>query len=140
MELGKDVIEIMGEESLIEFPTRSNLRYLAVYLKNMDRFLKIVIKLQDSSGKIREFTISNRRTTVFVQNSMCQLPMDIGPAWQYFCIDLADITNRCFGTSYYMCTEVQIHGSTRLAKMYLQAKRHADAELPLFLRVLSTPV
>ena len=37
----------------------------------------------------------------------------------------------------FQCGEITVHGSCRLHKIYFQSKRHADCELPSYLRVVN---
>lgn len=129
-------IEVNGDDSYIEFPMQVEERCLALQLKNLDRFTKLVIRVHDNAGKNRTFVMSNKRTTVHLKNSVCQLPMEMGIGWQYFNIDLHDITAKCFGTDYVYISNVMIYGSTRIGKIYFQDREYSDLELPPFLRLL----
>ena len=107
-----------------------------LYIKNVGRFIEIVIRIHDGEGTNRKISMSNKRSSITVEKSNVTLPIDIGQGWQYMCIDLSDITKRCFGTNFNYCYEVQVKGPTRVAKIYFQSKPFSDAELPDFLRVI----
>jgi hypothetical protein len=109
---------------------------LALQLKNLNRFMKIVLKIHDTEGKLRTFTISNRRTTIHVSGNSCALPMDFGIGWQHITLDLEDLLDRCFGASLLYVSSIIIHGSTRVGKIFFQDKDYSDAELPAMLRLL----
>mmetsp|Transcript_5142 Transcript_5142/g.7866 ORF Transcript_5142/g.7866 Transcript_5142/m.7866 type:complete len:187 (-) Transcript_5142:89-649(-) len=136
-EILKPTIEINGDDSYLAFPIDDSLQYLALQLKNVNRFMKIVLRVRDSEGKTRVFTITNKRTTIYLKNNLCQLPMNIGEGWQYINVDLEDIVSRCFGTSYVGVVDVIVHGSLRIGKIYFQDREYADVELPPFLRLLA---
>lgn len=129
-------IEVNGDDSYIEFPIQSEAQFVALQLKNLDRFCRLVLRVHDSAGRGRTFILSNRRTTVHIKNNVCQLPMEMGVGWQYFNINLRDITAKCFGTDFVYLSNVMVYGSTRIGKIYLQDREHADLELPPFLRLL----
>ena len=129
-------IEVSGDDSYIEFPVQAADPFLALQLKNLDRFLKIVLRVVDSANKHRTFVMSNRRTTVHLQDNVVQLPMELGLGWQYMNIDLRDITTKCFGTEFVVITNIMIYGSTRIGKIYFQEKPYSDLELPHFMRLL----
>jgi hypothetical protein len=129
-------IEVNGDDSYIEFPVQSPDQYVVLQLKNLDRFSKLVLRVYDSAGKSRTFIMSNRRTTVHLQNSVCQLPMEMGTGWQHLSIDLRAITAKCFGTDFIFLTNIMVYGSTRIGKIYFQDREYSDLELPHFLRLL----
>ena len=129
-------IEVSGDDSYIEFPVQSAEQYLAMQLKNLDRFTKLALRVLDSTGKNRTFIMSNRRTTVLVKNNVCQLPLEMGSGWQYFNIDLRDITAKCFGSEYVCITNIMIYGSTRIGKIYFQDREYSELELPHFMRLI----
>ena len=131
-------IEVNGDDSYIEFPVQSSDQFVALQLKNLDRFTKLVLRVHDNSGKNRTFIMSNRRTTVHLQNNTCQLPLEVGLGWQYLNIDLPSITAKCFGTEFVHITNIMVYGSTRIGKIYFQDREYADLELPLFMRLLPT--
>jgi hypothetical protein len=66
------------------------------------------------------------------------MPLLLGPSWQYLNLDIADIVQRAFGTQYTSCRGVQVSGTCRVSKIYLQDREYADAELPSYLSVLSS--
>lgn len=131
-------IEVNGDDSYIEFPVQSTDQYIALQLKNLDRFFKLVLRVHDNTGKNRTFIMSNRRTTVHIQNNTCQLPMDIGKGWQYLNIDLRSITAKSFGTEFVYITNIMVYGSMRIGKIYFQDQEYSDLELPHFMRLLPT--
>jgi hypothetical protein len=131
-------IEVNGDDSYIEFPVQSSSQFLALPIKNLDRFAKLVLRVRDSAGKNRTFIMSNRRTTVHLKNSVCQLPLEMSIGWQYLNIDLQDLTLKCFGTDFLFTTNIMIYGSIRIGKLYFQDREYSDLELPHFLRLLPT--
>lgn len=50
--------------------------------------------------------------------------------------DLADLTERAFGTQYQRCKRVTIGSNCRLARLFFQDREYEDVELPSFLRVI----
>ena len=137
VDTGKSCVEINGDESYLQFPIQCNLPYLAFQIKNLDRFLRVVLKVRDSHDKTRTLILSNKRTTIEVDHSICQLPVQMGTGWQYWNLDLHDIIRRCFGTTYVIVTDITVHGSTRIGKIYFQDQAYSDAELPPYLRLLA---
>lgn len=137
VETAKATVEINGESSYLQFPIQSSLPYLAFQVKNLDRFMKILLQIRDHENRVRTFTISNKRTTILVKDNDCQLPVDLGSGWQYINLDLEDMMRRCFGTTYVSVQEIIVFGSTRIGKIYFQDREYSDAELPAYLRLIT---
>lgn len=128
----------MGQNAAIEFRTTSLIRYLAFHVKNENSFLKLKIKVMDSAGIIRQLVLTNQRSTVFCNRNVCEMPLLLGPNWQYLNLDIADIVPRAFGTQFTSCRGVQVSGTCKVSKIYFQDREYADAELPSHLSVLSS--
>jgi hypothetical protein len=136
-ELGIDVIEIIGEESRILFPTTSSMPFLVIHIKNMVRFLSFEVIFKDTKNINRQITFSNKRSTAVIDGDVANLPLEIGEGWQYINLNIADMSSRCFGTEPRSVKEICINGSCRVAKIFFQEECYADVELPPFLRVVN---
>ena len=108
-----------------------------MFIKNLDRFLQLSVHIRDGDGSRRHFIISNKRSNITVDKSTANLPLTIKHGWQYLCLDLQDLTRRCFGTKFISCYRVNVHGPALLAKVFFQSRHFADVELPSFLRIVS---
>ena len=93
-ELGRAVVELIGNNASLNFPCSAILRYLVIHLKNIDRFITLEIEIIDDSKQYRTFHLSNRRSLASIQGSRCELPLSLGPGWQYINIDLEAFTSR----------------------------------------------
>jgi hypothetical protein len=136
VETAKSSVEIHGESSFLQFPVQCGLPYLVFQIKNLDRFLKILIQVRDNENTLRSFTITNKRTTIQIKDNTCDLPVQLGLGWQYLNLDLEDLMRRCFGTGYAVVHEITVFGSTRIGKIYFQDREFSDAELPGYLRLI----
>ena len=112
-------------------------QFLAFHIKNEDCYLKIVLTVKDGLGLMRKLLITNRRSTIFMHNNECEMPLVMGLGWQYINLDLPDILKRAFGTDFISCRAIEISGTCRFSKIFFQQKEYADIELPPFLRVIS---
>lgn len=133
------VLEIIGAQSSVNFFGMSNgissLSQLAIHFKNTNRYFTLMLALVDSNNMLRNIEISNKRSTIYIDNNDCRIPMEIKVGWQYINLDMNSICHHAFGTTFRNCKELQIHGSCRVSKIYLQDKEYADAQLPVWLRV-----
>jgi hypothetical protein len=132
------VIEVANSESQITFFVQNSYHLLVIHINAVRRFMKIILQLRDVEGKSFSLELSNKRSTVCIENGNCKTPLEIGDGWQRICLDLDDIMHRAFGVKFSTCTEITVCGSCRLSKLYFQNKEYADAQLPKFLRVLTT--
>ncbi|KAJ8569121.1 hypothetical protein ON010_g6139 [Phytophthora cinnamomi] len=134
----EDVVQVLGNDAELVFPTRNIFRYLVMFIKNMDLFLEFHVEVLDDAQKYRQFTVTNTRSLARVEDSACQLPLAFGshPGWRYLCMDLQDLTDQAFGTRHVTTTEVRIAGNCRLLRMFFQDERYADADLPAHLTFL----
>lgn len=139
-ELGNSlVVELCGNDSRITFFTQTDYRYLVVFLNACSRFCSVAVIINDDHGNERFIEVSNRRSTVTVENNTAtKIPMEVKEGWQRICLDLQDIVQVCFGTNFSSCLEVSAAGGCRLYKVFLQAEDYAEPQLPTYLRVLKT--
>lgn len=128
----EDVVQVLGADAELVFPTRNIFRFLVMFVKNMDLFVEFRIEVLDDAQKYRQFTVTNSRSLARVEDSSCQLPLAFGAnnTWRYLCMDLQDLTLQAFGTRHVTTTEVRVGGNCRLLRMFFQDERYTDAELP----------
>jgi len=134
--LSREVFEI-GDESSLCFPTNSSNYILSLFIKSMGKFLQVNAQAVDETGTRRKIIMSNKRSTVAVDKTYCKLPLNMGFGWQYLEVNLDDVLSKCFGVSVASVREIEIKGPARIARIYLQKRSHADAELPTFLRLIN---
>lgn len=138
----KPVVELIGNDSKINFPLDCRRQYLVFHIKTIkSRFFKIFIIVKDDLNRERLYEISSKRTIVSVDSNYAQLPLNVTDnGWQRICLDLDDITKNAFGTTYLKCVNISVTGTCRVGKIYFQSKDYADVELPPCLRVVDNSV
>ena len=132
---GAPVLEITGDASKLVFFTQCSLPYVNFHIKNIDRFIGITLTFNDSQGESREVNFSTKRSIVTVDKAIANLPVIVGEGWQFLCLDFPKIAAGAFGCNYSACTEITVHGSCRLSKVFFTKREVADVELPSYLRV-----
>lgn len=134
------VVQVLGRDAELVFPTRSVLRYLVLFVKHLAQFVELRIEVVDDKQRFREFVITNARSLARVDGDTCQLPLLLGdassPGWRYLCMDLVDLTQQAFGSRHVATTLVRVGGSCRLLRVFFQDERYADADLPPHLTFL----
>lgn len=134
-ETSAPVLEITGDASKIVFFTQCSLPFVNFHIKNIDRFIGITLTFNDSDGGSREVNFNTKRSIVTVDKTIANLPVIIGDGWQFLCLDFQRIATSAFGCNYSACTEITVHGSCRLSKVFFTKREVADVELPAYLRV-----
>ena len=64
-------------------------------------------------------------------------PLVLSEDWNRLALDLRDIARRAFGATYAAAVSLRIFASCRVSRVFFAAEDYADAELPLYLRVLN---
>uniref|UniRef100_A0A674N7K3 CFA20 domain-containing protein n=2 Tax=Takifugu rubripes TaxID=31033 RepID=A0A674N7K3_TAKRU len=57
-------------------------------------------------------------------------PLKLSNYWQYFCLDLADVTNRVFKTNYVEMAKIKIYANCRIRRVYFTDRLYSYHELP----------
>ncbi|XP_056894878.1 uncharacterized protein LOC130529012 [Takifugu flavidus] len=57
-------------------------------------------------------------------------PLKLSNYWQYFCLDLADVTNRVFKTNYVETAKIKIYANCRIRRVYFTDRLYSYHELP----------
>jgi hypothetical protein len=136
-ELKTDVIEMSEKTSQISFNVSTKHKYLVLQFKHVQRFFRIEIEAYDVNGRIRRISMENNRSTVYVLDDLCAIPLIVpSPTWQIVKIDVDDILSRCFGTGFKLFKNVLVEGALRVSKIYCENEDYCDAQLPKYLRLL----
>lgn len=143
----EDVVQILGTEAELVFPTRNIFRYLVMFVKHLDEFLEFNIEIVDDKQTYRQFKVTNARSLARVEMNSCQLPLALGntdnsknrstqAAWRYVCMDLQAFTSQAFGTKHVTTTQIRIGGNCRLLRLFFQDELYEDGDLPEHLTFL----
>ncbi len=129
------VLEINGEDSNMIFFAQSTLPLINMHIKNVNKYISVSVSLTDDMGIARVINFQSKRSVVTIDKNVTNLPINVGEGWQYLCLDLRKLCNHAFGCNFAYCTEIVVHGSCRLSKVFYTAREFSDVELPSFLRV-----
>ncbi|CAK4081219.1 unnamed protein product [Aphanomyces euteiches] len=128
----QEVVELRGGDARLVFSTQNVMRYLVLFIKNLNAFVTIEVEILDDTKTYREFHITNSRSLARVAASSCQMPLAFGKgdSWRYVCLDLHRMCSEAFGTHHVATVQVRIHATCRLLRAYFQEIEYSDAELP----------
>ena len=135
-EAKSEAIELYGAKAVMEIPCRCELPYLVIQLKDVERFVSFTVTVADHERRIRHLTVSNKQSMARIKAFECSMPLTLKKGWNYLCLDLADLTQRAFGTQYQRCKCVTLRANCRVLRVYFQDRKYEDVELPEFLRVI----
>jgi hypothetical protein len=135
---GGEVLELMssGPRVALSIPCRASLPLLVVQLKDLGRFCGLEVDVVDFSGRPLRICASNHQTAVRATASEVSLPLALTPGWNFVRLDLSDLCPRVFGAAYGSTTCVTVTATCRIARIWLECRPFADAELPPFLRTI----
>jgi len=134
-------IPMIPKISKVTFPISSSYRYLVFQFRNLNKFFKINLKVIDGSSKLRNISISNSRSTVYIMHNECSIPLIVSSSsWQILKIDIVDILKKAFGVTLNVTTEISIEGVIKISKIYFEDLDYCDAQLPDFLRLVGSMV
>ena len=136
-ELGREVLELIGQNAEVVMPVNSILPMLVLHVKSDSRFFWVSLEIVDNSKCFRTIVVSNRNTIVSVDDDVATLPAVRGGGWQRLCLELPRLVHNAFGTGLLSTVRIRVRGSISIAKVYLQGQDYSDAELPVHLRALS---
>lgn len=136
-EVGREVVELIGQEAELIMQVQSMLPLLVLHAKGAPRFFWISIGVLDDRNCVRTLTLSNKTTLVSVEDDRASMPTELGEGWQRLCLDLPRLVEIAFGAGLLATVQVCIRGSISLSRVYFQDQDYSDAELPDHLRAVS---
>jgi len=136
-ELKTDVLEMQEKDSQILFNITSKYKNLVLQFKHVGRFFKIDVEAYDINGRIRKISLQNNRSTVYVIDDDCAIPLVVpSMTWQILKVDVDDIMTRSFGAGFKLFKSVVIEGALKVSKVYCEDQDYCDAQLPKYLRLV----
>lgn len=136
-EIHAETVELIGSKLYIDIPCRVRLPYLVLQIKDTGRFFGIELGIVAVNGKQYSLLVTNKSSNARITTETCSIPLDIiSKQWNLLRLNLADLTERAWGTEYSLCTGVILHSSVAIARVYFESVPMEDYELPLFLRTI----
>lgn len=132
----RNVIELAASNSKLTFYTMSKYPLLAFQMNSLNHFIEITLVVTDNTKVGKSITLSNRKTKVVIDETYCNVPLEINEGWQYLCIDINKILHHAYRTIFLSCNEINVTGNCKIARAYFQEKEYSDIQLPKFLQVL----
>ncbi|KAJ1954851.1 hypothetical protein GGI12_005698 [Dipsacomyces acuminosporus] len=107
------------------------LNYLVFALKQVDQLFSVEIETVDDKALVRRFRASNFESEAHVDNDVCRLPLRLpDEGWNYLTLDLADITDRAYGTAHRETRRVTIHANVQLRFVFFADRIVPEEQLP----------
>lgn len=114
----------------------SRMRFMTLFIKNINRFCEIQLEILQTDGCTVVFIMSNNQSVTRIDRDpdkgggTCTLPMILKPGWNYLNIDLETLLSSAFGTEFDKCTSVTVIADCRVSRLFFQKRAYADIELP----------
>ncbi|VVD05523.1 unnamed protein product [Leptidea sinapis] len=137
-EVNSVVLEIVSTNvttTYISCPKRNlllgiKLPFLVMIVKNMKRYFSFEITILDDKNMRRRFRISNFQSTTKIKPFCTTMPIGLSGGWNQIQFNLADFTQRAYGTQFVETLRVQVHANVRLRRIYFCEKLYSEEELP----------
>lgn len=95
-------------------------------------------QILDSENIRRRLRFSNYHSIKKLSTFMITMPVSTDEGWNQLIMNLAEITNQSFKTTYVETVRVQVHANCRLRRIYFSDQLYKDDELPKAYRMLGT--
>ncbi|XP_046992035.1 cilia- and flagella-associated protein 20 isoform X3 [Schistocerca americana] len=105
------------------------LPFLVMIIKNLKKYFTFEVQVLDDRNIRRQFCASNSRSGTSVRPHTCSVPLLLEDGWNIIQINLAEFTQKAFGTSYKETVRIQIHSNCRLRRIYFCDRIYSDEEL-----------
>ena len=103
---------------------------MVLLVKNLNKYFSFEVLIQDDKNVRRRFKACNYQSTTRVKPFICSMPMRLDDGWNQIQFNLADFTNRAYGTNYKQTLRVQVHANCRVRRIYFCDRIYAEEELP----------
>lgn len=99
-------------------------------IKNLQNLFTFEIEIRDSDNHLRRFQASSFLNRSRYSMFITQMPLRLDAGWNKIEIDLADFTQRAYGTNYVETVGIRINANVRLRQIYFSDRLYAEDEKP----------
>lgn len=133
------VFEMLSENSTITFITTPiacraslaiKLPIVTLVVKNLQKYFSFEIQIRDDQNQLRRLHSSNFQSKTQIQVFCVQMPLCLADGWNQIQLNLADLTQRAFGTKYLETVRIRVNANCRLRHIYFTDRFYADHEKP----------
>ena len=139
-EMNCRVVQLLGDNASLEMPVKSDLPYLVLQLKNLNRYVCFEVTIKGIDGVKRHLICNSKQSISRITKTSCSIPLELTEGWNYLCLDLQELVEAAFGVQYSYTTKVAVYSTTRLWRAFFQDRKYSDMELPSHLRTSPTVV
>jgi hypothetical protein len=107
-----------------------SLPFVVLVLKFLGQNLKFEFEIRDDTNTRRRFRASTSLSRTRVRPDICTLPMRLDPGWSQINFNLADFTQKAYGTNYVGTVRVTVFASCRIRRIYFADRLYTDSDLP----------
>lgn len=106
------------------------LPFLTIVVKNLNKLFSFEIQILDDRNQLRRFRSSNYQSQTRITNFMVSMPLALNFGWNQVQLNLADFTQRAYGTNYIETVRVTVNANCRLRNVYFSDRLYTDDEKP----------
>jgi hypothetical protein len=113
------------------------LPFMVLAVKNMHKYFSIEVQILDDGGQLRRFRGSNYQSKTTPTSFYCPFPLAFNnPGWNEFTLNLAEYTERAYGTNYLETVRIQVHANCRIRHIYFCDRLYTDDEKPIEYKIV----
>mmetsp|Transcript_72157 Transcript_72157/g.169097 ORF Transcript_72157/g.169097 Transcript_72157/m.169097 type:complete len:289 (+) Transcript_72157:63-929(+) len=138
-DIGSAALEIAGNNvstTSVTCPEQSRqtlgikMPFLVLLVKNLHKYFCFEVEVLDDTGRKRRFKTSTFNSGTKVGPFNCSMPLRLDEGWNQVMFNLADFTQRAYGTNYVETCRITINANCRLRRIFFMDRLYASEELP----------
>lgn len=96
----------------------------------MNELVSIELEVMDDKKELRRFQASNWLPNASVLDVICLIPLQLSPDWNLVSLDLHNLCQKVYGSSFAYLEKVRINGSCRIRRIFASDKFVTESDLP----------
>jgi Protein of unknown function (DUF667) len=107
------------------------LPFLIIVVKNIHKNFSFEVQILDDKNQLRRFRSSNYQSQIRMSNFATSMPLCLDGGWNQIQLNLADFTQRAYGTCYMETVRITVNANCRLRHVYFSDRLYTEDEKPV---------
>eukprot|EP00939_MAST-03C_sp_MAST-3C-sp1_P001003 g1003.t1 len=113
--------------------------HVCMYIKGLNRFAAMDIRVEDEEGNVYVLSFSNKRTLTKIRENkkeaICEMPFVLKHGWNHLNFDVATILKSAFGKTLRRTLQIRVASTCRLYRCFFQISPRPYPLLPRILKL-----
>eukprot|EP01100_Stratorugosa_tubuloviscum_P012154 TRINITY_DN5625_c1_g1_i1.p1 TRINITY_DN5625_c1_g1~~TRINITY_DN5625_c1_g1_i1.p1 ORF type:complete len:189 (-),score=66.56 TRINITY_DN5625_c1_g1_i1:77-643(-) len=114
-----------------------DLPVFVMIIKNMNQYFSFEIQITDDKFIRRRFRASNYQKKTRIKPFICTIPLKLDDGWNIIRLNLAELTQKTYGSRFVHFSRIQIHSNCRIRRIFFAEKFCSEDEMPIDLRLFA---